>query len=68
MVSNLEISLVAIMFGLLVGILWSLRILYGMDYRIARIEKHLFNIVKRLEKEEEKIEKEEDAIEKAVER
>ncbi len=66
MVTNLEIALTSIMFGLLAAILWSLRILYAMDLRVARIEKHLLKVVKRLEKEELRIEKEEEAIEKAV--
>ncbi len=66
MVTNLEIALVSIMFGLLAAILWSLRILYAMDIRISSIESHLLKLVKRLEKEELKIEKEEEAIEKAV--
>jgi len=64
--NDLMIAVLAIIIGTLAGIVWSLRILYSLDVKIANIEQHLFKIVSKVEREEEKIEKEEYAIEKAM--
>jgi len=65
MATDMEIAIISILFGTLGAIMWSLRIMFSMDYKIERIEGHLLKIVSKIEKEQVKIEKEEEAIEKA---
>jgi len=50
-----EIILWATIFGLLIGIVWSLKYIVIIDRRIERIEEHLEKLIHRVEKEERQI-------------
>ncbi len=50
-----EIILWATIFGLLVGIIWSLKYIVIIDRRIERIEEHLEKLLHKVEKEERSI-------------
>jgi hypothetical protein len=45
-----QIVLWAAMFGILIGIVWSLKYIVILDRRIERLEKHTEKIVKHIEK------------------
>lgn len=47
----------AVIVGISMGIIWSLRILYLMERRVARIEEHLESLVGKVFREEMKIER-----------
>lgn len=47
----------AVIVGISMGIIWSLRILYLMERRVARIEEHLESLVSKVFREEMKIER-----------
>ena len=50
-----EIILWATIFGLLIGIVWSLKYIVIIDRRIERIEDHLEKLIHRVEREERSI-------------
>jgi len=50
-----EIILWATIFGLLIGIVWSLKYIVIIDRRIERIEEHLEKLIHRVEREERSI-------------
>ena len=47
-----EIILWATIFGLMIGIIWSLKYIVIIDRRIEKIEEHVEKLVHRVEKEE----------------
>ncbi len=50
-----EIVLWATIFGLLIGIIWSLKYIVIIDRRIEKIEEHLEKLLHKVEKEERSI-------------
>jgi hypothetical protein len=66
MLTDIEIVIVAVIIGTFAGLLWSIRVLYSLNLKIASIEQHLLKIVTRIEKEEKIIEAEERKIEKKL--
>ncbi|HIH13905.1 MAG TPA: hypothetical protein HA224_01480 [Nanoarchaeota archaeon] len=50
-----EIILWATIFGLLIGIIWSLKYIVIIDRRIEKIEEHVEHLVHKVEKEERAI-------------
>lgn len=50
-----EIILWATIFGLLIGIIWSLKYIVIIDRKIERIEEHLEKLLHKVEKEERAI-------------
>lgn len=47
-----EIILWATIFGLLIGIVWSLKYIVIIDRRLERMEEHIEKLIHRIEKEE----------------
>ena len=55
MVGAEEIVLWAALFGLLVGIVWSLKYVVIIDRRIERLEEHMESLLEKVESEERQI-------------
>ncbi len=55
MVAAEEIVLWAALFGLLVGIVWSLKYIVIIDRRIERLEDHMESLLEKVEGEERQI-------------
>lgn len=62
MTQGLIISVLAVTFGTLAAIVYSLRVLVLMERRIARMDAHIEIITRRIAREELKIEKQEEEI------
>lgn len=62
MAEGLIVAVLAVTFGTLAAIVYSLRVLVLMERRIARMDAHIEIITRRIAREELKIEKQEEEI------
>ena len=60
------VVILAVIFGVLAAIIYSLKVLVIMERRIARVDAHIEVIVRKIAKEEMKIERQEEAILQAL--